>query len=59
MNEPPFDLAHKMQQLALDRAWKAYGHDTEFRERLVTILREHGLEVWRLVQSAIEEERSK
>lgn len=49
--DPPFDLAHKLQRLALDRAWRAYGHDAEYRERLVTWLRDHGRDVWHLLQS--------
>jgi len=50
--EPNFDLAHKMQRLALDRAWRAYGHDAEYRQQLTTWLREHGLDVWRLITGA-------
>lgn len=55
--EPPFDVAYKMQRLALDIAWRAYTHDTEQRERLATWLREHGLAVWRLHAEAIAAQR--
>lgn len=51
LDEPPFDLAHKMQRAALDLAWRAYGHDAEYRERLVNWLREYGLAVYRLIRA--------
>jgi hypothetical protein len=46
---PDFDLAHKMQRLALDAAWKQFPTDAEMREMLANVLREHGLAVRRLL----------
>jgi len=51
--EPPFDLAHKMQRIALDTAWSVFPSvdDHEQRGALLSRLRSHGLAVWKLMNT--------
>ncbi len=49
---PTTSRASSDSRLALDAAWKKYGHDAEYRERLVGWLRDHGMAVWPIAYAA-------